>query len=160
MAVVLYAEIICQTNTTRNMRNEKNAAVIQGLYTAVNERNFEYLTTLSDAESEWFDIPFNSTVSGETSAVAAWQKRFSLFPDVTFEVQNLMAYDNYVIVQGLEKATFKGMLAFIDEDIITEGFPVEIAFCDVYYLEDGRILKANSNFDVNAFKEQICAIPA
>lgn len=141
------------------MRNEKNAAVIQGLYTAVNERNFEYLNTVSDARSEWFDIPFNITNLGITSAAASWEKRFSLFPDVSFEIQNLMAYDNYVIVQGVERATFKGMLAFIDEDIITEGYPVEIAFCDIYYLEDGRILKANSNFDVNAFKEQICAIP-
>lgn len=142
------------------MRNEKNAAVIQGLYAAVNERNFDYLTTISDEKSEWFDIPFNTTMSGSASAEASWQKRFSLFPDVTFEVQNLMAYDNLVIVQGVERATFKGMLAFIDEDIITEGFPVEIGFCDVYYLEDGIIIKANSNFDVVAFKEQICAIPA
>jgi predicted ester cyclase len=139
------------------MKNEQNALIIQGLYNAVNERNFEYLTTLSHAESEWLDIPFNVTKTGETSVMLSWQNRFSMFPDATFEIKNLVAHDNFVIVQGIERGTYKGLLSSIDEDIIAEGAAIEIGFCDVYYLENGTIVKANSNFDIDTLIYQISA---
>ncbi|MDV6169689.1 nuclear transport factor 2 family protein [Flavobacterium sp. DG1-102-2] len=142
------------------MKNEQNAAIIQGLYNAVNERNFEYLNALSSAKSEWLDIPFNITVTGETSVMISWQNRFNMFPDAAFEIKNLIAHDNFVIVQGVEKGTYKGFLESLDEDIIAEGTWVEIGFCDVYYLEEGTIVKANSNFDIDTLIHQISAIPA
>ena len=139
------------------MKNEQNAAVIQGLYNAVNERNFEYLNALSHEQSEWLDIPFNVTTTGETSVILSWQNRFNMFPDATFEIKNLIAHDNLVIVQGIERGTYKGLLQCIDEDIIAEGTSVEIGFCDIYYLENGTIVKANSNFDVDTLIYQISA---
>ncbi|MCO6149594.1 nuclear transport factor 2 family protein [Flavobacterium sp. NRK1] len=141
------------------MKNEKNAAVIQGLYAAVNQRNFEYLNDISDAKSEWFDIPFNTTTTGEESLTVSWQNRFSMFPDATFEIKNLIAYDNYVIVQGIERGTYKGF-SFIDEDIDMSESLIEIGFCDVYYLENGTIVKANSNFDIDSLLLQITSVPA
>lgn len=137
------------------MRNETNAAVIQGLYAAVNQRDFKHLTTLCDAGSEWFDIPFNITVVGETSVVAGWQNRFGIFPDATCEIKNLVAHDNYVIVQGVERGTHQGVLTIYDEHIQPSGLKVEIGFCDVYYMNNGKILKANSNLDVYALFDQI-----
>lgn len=142
------------------MKNEMNAAVIQGLYAAVNERNFEYLTKVSDAGSEWFDIPFNITITGKESVTASWQNRFNMFPDATFEIKNLIAHDNYVIVQGIERGTYKDVLSCLDEDIIASSPEVAIGFCDVYYLQDGKIVRANSNFDVETLILQITAIPA
>lgn len=137
------------------MRNESNAAMIQELYTAVNQRNFEYLTTLCDARSEWFDIPFNTTVVGETSVTAIWQKRFSIFPDAACEIKSLVAHDNYVIVQGVERGTHEGTFTIYEEEVEPSGLHVEIGFCDVYYMNDGKIIKANSNLDVYALFDQI-----
>lgn len=137
------------------MRNERNAAVIQGLYAAVNQKNFEYLNTLCDAGSEWFDIPFNNTAVGETSVTTTWQNRFSIFPDATCEIKNLVAHDNLVIVQGVERGTHQGMFTMYDEYIEPSGVSFEIGFCDVYYMNEGKIVKANSNFDVYALFDQI-----
>ncbi|MHA3788399.1 ester cyclase [Flavobacterium hauense] len=137
------------------MRNERNAAVIQELYAAVNQRNFKYLNTLCDAGSEWFDIPFNSTAKGETSITIAWLNRFSIFPDATCEIKNLVAHDNYVIVQGVEKGTHEGMFTIYEEEIQPTGLPVEVGFCDVYYMNEGKIVKANSNLDIYALFSQI-----
>lgn len=137
------------------MRNEINAAVIHGLYNAVNQRNFEYLNTLCDAGSEWFDIPFNNTITGEASVTATWQGRFSIFPDATCEIKSLVAHDNYVIVQGVERGTHKGMFTINDEHIEPSGLTIEIGFCDVYYMNDGKIIKANSNLDVYTLFDQI-----
>ncbi len=137
------------------MRNESNAAAIQGLYTAVNQRNFEYLTTLCDAGSEWFDIPFNVTATGETSVVTAWKGRFSIFPDVTCEVKNIVAHDNYVIVQGVERGTHQGQFTIYNEYVQPSGISIEVGFCDIYYMNDGKIVKANSNLDIYALFTQI-----
>lgn len=137
------------------MINEKNAAVIQELYTAVNQRDFEYLDTLCDAGSEWFDIPFDKRVIGESSVTVAWQNRFSIFPDATCEIKNLVAHDNYVIVQGVERGTHRGIFTIYEEEVEPSGLHVEIGFCDVYYMNDGKIIKANSNLDVYALFTQI-----
>jgi predicted ester cyclase len=137
------------------MRNERNIAVIQGLYAAVNQRDFEYLNTLCDTESEWLDIPFNNTAIGETSVTATWQNRFSIFPDATCEIKNLVAHDNLVIVQGVERGTHHGTFTLYDEYVEPSGLSIEIGFCDIYYMNDGKILKANSNFDVYALFDQI-----
>lgn len=137
------------------MRNETNATVIQGLYNAVNQRNFEYLNTLCDAGSEWFDIPFNNINTGVTSVSATWQNRFSIFPDATCEIKSIVAHDNLVIVQGVERGTHRGMFVIYDEYVEPSGITIEIGFCDVYYMNDGKIVKANSNLDVYALFDQI-----
>lgn len=137
------------------MINETNAAVIQGLYTAVNERNFEYLTALCDEGSEWLDIPFNNKANGHTSGKVMWQNRVSIFPDATCEIKNLVAHDNYVIVQGVERGTHEGIFTIYEEEAEPTGLYVEVGFCDVYYMNDGKIMKANSNLDVFALFTQI-----
>jgi len=138
------------------MRNDINAAAIQGLYVAVNQRNFEYLNTLCDAGSECFDIPFNNIATGTTSVTATWKSRFSIFPDVSCEIKNLVAHDNYVIVQGVERGTHKGMFTIYDEDVEPSGISIEVGFCDIYYMNEGKIVKANSNLDVYSLFTQLC----
>ncbi|MFD2603417.1 ester cyclase [Flavobacterium suzhouense] len=137
------------------MINETNAAVIQGLYAAVNQRDFEYLNTLCDAESEWFDIPFDKMAFGVTSVSMAWHNRFAIFPDISCEIKNLIAHDNYVIVQGVERGTHEGIFTIYEEEAEPTGLYVEVGFCDVYYMNDGKIMKANSNLDVYALFTQI-----
>jgi predicted ester cyclase len=137
------------------MKNERNAAVIQGLYAAVNQRDFDYLNTLCDEGSECLDIPFNSTVVGETSVTAVWKNRLRIFPDATCEIKNLVAHDNLVIVQGIKKGTHRGIFTMYDEYVEPSGTGIEIGFCDIYYMNEGKIVKANSNFDVYALFDQI-----
>jgi predicted ester cyclase len=137
------------------MRNESNAAVIQGLYAAVNQRDFDHLTTLCDAGSEWYDIPFNTTAVGVTSFAAVWTNRLRIFPDAACEIKSLVAHDNLVIVQGVKKGTHHGIFTLYDEYVEPSGASIEIGFCDIYYMNDGKIVKANSNFDVYALFDQI-----
>lgn len=139
------------------MRNEENKTVIQELYTAINAKDFEYIRTLGHKNSEWFDIPFNRTIIGETSVVTLWENRFTIFPDVIYEIKNLIATDNYVIVQGIERGTYNGTFSFCEKEIESKGAIIEFSFCDVYYLENGKILKANSNFDVPSLLRQLAA---
>lgn len=139
------------------MKNEDNRSVIQGLYAAVNVKDFEYIKTLGHEKSEWFDIPFNSTATGASSVVASWEKRITIFPDVTYEIKNLIATDSYVIVQGIERGTHNGTLKLYEKEVEPKGTAIEVGFCDVYYLESGKILKANSNFDVCSLLRQLAA---
>lgn len=139
------------------MKNETNVAVIQGLYAAINERDFDYLTALSDAKSEWFDIPFNTITTGEASAIASWERWLTIFPDATCEIKNLIAADNYVIVQGIDRGTHQGVFTFNKEQIEPSGLSIEVGFCDIFYLNEGKIVKANSNFDVCSLLRQLAA---
>lgn len=137
------------------MINEKNAAVIQGLYAAVNQRDFEYLDTLCDSGTEWFDIPFDKKITGGLSLTVAWQSRFAIFPDAACEIKNLIAHDNYVIVQGVKRGTHEGTFTIYEEEAEPTGLYVEVGFCDVYYMNDNKVVKANSNLDIYSLFSQL-----
>lgn len=137
------------------MINERNAAAIQGLYAAVNQRDFEYLDALCDSGTEWFDIPFDKKITGALSVTVAWQSRVTIFPDVVCEIKNLVAHDNLVIVQGVKRGTHEASFTIYEEQTEPTGLYVEVGFCDVYYMNNGKIVKANSNLDIYSLFSQL-----
>lgn len=55
------------------MAQENNTAIIQGLYEAVNHKNYDYIANLGHASSEWRDVPFNFTATGEEAIIGPWK---------------------------------------------------------------------------------------
>jgi hypothetical protein len=55
-----------------------NQAIIGGLYEAVNQRDFDYLAALGAPESEWFDVPYDFTDTGESAIVRPWKGWFDI----------------------------------------------------------------------------------
>ena len=126
---------------------KSNGEIIRGLYEAVNNKNLDYIKNLGASFSEWLDVPFNYTTYGENSIIDPWVSWFGIFPDATCEVKSLAELGDYVIAQGIGRGTHKGDFNSPAGLLKPSGVAMQVNFCDVYKLKDGKIQRADSYFD-------------
>ncbi len=132
-----------------------NQIIIRKLYEAVNVKDLQYIKSLGSPSSEWLDVPFNYTSKGENAIIDPWKSWFEIFPDATCEVQSLVALEEYVIARGIGRGTHKGIFNSPAGPLQPSGRKIEINFCDVYRLEDGKIKRADSYFDFYTVLRQL-----
>ncbi|WP_374165340.1 nuclear transport factor 2 family protein [Arcticibacter sp. MXS-1] len=137
------------------MANKENIEIIRGLYKAVNEKDLEYIKNLGAPNSEWREVPFDLTVKGTNAIVDPWAAWFRIFPDATCEVQVLSGLGDYVIAQGIGRGTHKGTFDSPAGQLEPSGAAMQTNFCDVYKLEDGKIIRADSYFDFYGVLKQL-----
>ncbi len=137
------------------MSHLTNKATIEGLYEAVNQRNFDYLAALGTPKSEWFDVPYNFTDTGDSAIVRPWKGWLDVFPDSVSEVQSLVALGDHVVAQGITRATQRGVFPSPAGDLLPDGGHMEVRFCDVYRLDNGKIIRADSYFDFYGILKQL-----
>jgi quinol monooxygenase YgiN/predicted ester cyclase len=132
-----------------------NEAIIRGLYQAVNRKDLDYIRSLGASFSEWLDVPFNYTTRGESAIIDPWVSWFGIFPDATCEVKSLIALGDYVIAQGIGRGTHKGIFNSPAGPIPPGNVSMQVNFCDVYKLRNGKIERADSYFDFYGLLKQL-----
>ena len=133
----------------------ENAAIIRGLYKAVNAKNLDYIRNLGADFSEWLDVPFNYTTTGKDAIIDPWTSWFGIFPDATCEVKSLVSLGDYVIAQGIGRGTHKGVFNSPAGVLEPGGVSMQVNFCDVYKLKGGKIERADSYFDFYSLLGQL-----
>lgn len=124
-----------------------NAELIRGLYAAVNAKDLATLAELGTADSEWYEVPFDQTLTGENAIVDPWKAWFAIFPDASCEIHSLVAGEDLVVAQGIGRGTHRGVFDSPAGRLEPSGRRMEVHFCDVYRLRDGKIYRADSYFD-------------
>jgi ketosteroid isomerase-like protein len=129
------------------MTDQANLARIRQLYDAVNAKDLETIAGFGAPDSEWLDVPFNYTSTGITAIIDPWKSWFDIFSDATCEVQSFVAMGDHVVAQGIGRGTQHGIFHSPAGTIAPSGRAMEVRFCDVYRLKDGKIVRADSYFD-------------
>jgi steroid delta-isomerase-like uncharacterized protein len=111
-------------------------------------------------DCEVIDIP-----SGMTSYGPDGYKQLILFfvdgfPDSRVEITNLFATEDQAVVEFIGRGTNTGPLHMPTGDLPPTGQPVELRFCDVYRIENGKIVNYRSYYDALSFMQQLGFIPA
>jgi predicted ester cyclase len=105
--------------------------------------------------SEWLDVPFNVTTTGESAIIDPWKSWFDIFPDATCEVRSLVALGDTVVAQGIGRGTHTGAFNSPAGVLAPTGRRMEVQFCDVYRLENGKIRRADTYFDFYGLLRQL-----
>ncbi len=137
------------------MNKHDNASLIRGLYDAVNRKDLKTIADFGAPSSEWLDVPFNFTSTGEKAIIDPWKNWFEIFPDATCEVRSLVALGDYVIAQGIGRGTHRGVFNSPAGVLEPSGRTMAVNFCDVYRLESGKIIRADSYFDFYGLLRQL-----
>jgi ketosteroid isomerase-like protein len=141
--------------SAQTVSETKNAETIRKLYEAVNTKDLNYIKGLGDKKSEWLDVPFNFTSKGENAIIDPWKSWFDIFPDARCEVKSLVSIGDYVVAQGVGTGTQKGVFNSPAGVLQPTGVSMNVNFCDVYRLKDGKILRADSYFDFYGLWKQL-----
>lgn len=137
------------------MTTTDNAQRIRQLYAAVNAKDLETIRDFGCPESAWLDVPFAFTSTGENAIIDPWKAWFDIFPDATCEVRSLDTGEDVVIAQGIGRGTHQGPFNSPAGLLPPSGRSMEVQFCDVYRLRDGKIVRADSYFDFFGLLKQL-----
>jgi predicted ester cyclase len=137
------------------MANQENAARIRSLYDAVNRKDLKHIEGFGAPHSEWLDVPFDYLAKGERAIIDPWQNWFNIFPDANCEVRSLVALGDTVVAQGFGRGTHQGVFKSPAGILQPTGRKMEVRFCDIYRLENGKIARADSYFDFYGLLRQL-----
>ena len=137
------------------MNTTRNEALIRDLYDAVNRKDLDTIAALGAPNSEWLDVPFNMTSRGTGAIIDPWKSWFEIFPDATCEVRSVMSLGDAVVAQGIGRGTHQGAFNSPAGLLPPTGRTMEVSFCDVYRLEEGKIVRADSYFDFYSLLRQL-----
>lgn len=143
----------------RDTLSTQSANLIRRLYDAVNRKDLATIEAYGAPFSEWLDVPFDYTTKGDRAIIDPWKSWFDIFPDATCEVRSLVALGSHVVAQGIGRGTHRGVFNSPAGVLQPTGRPMQVAFCDVYELRGGKILRADSYFDFYGLVNQLVQEP-
>jgi predicted ester cyclase len=124
-----------------------NVSLIRALYDAVNSKDLAVIESYGANDSEWLDVPFKFTSKGKRAIIDPWKSWFDIFPDATCEVRSVVGLGDHVVAQGTGRGTHRGLFKSPAGELPPTGRKMAVSFCDVYQMQNGRILRADSYFD-------------
>lgn len=129
------------------MPTQNNANIANSLYEAYNDRDFERGAVLLAENFELLNVPLGVTlrgVDGYRQFVEGWA---TAFPDSKVEVSQVIASEEGAVIEFRGHGTHTGPLASPAGTIPPTGKQVEVPFCDVMKIKDGKITSLHSYYD-------------
>lgn len=137
------------------MAQQDNISIVRSMYEAFNRKDFQAIQQLGTPNTEWLEVPFQKLEKGPTVLKDNWQGWANVFPDGTVEVRNITSLGDVVLVEAIGRGTHNGVLHSPFGDLQPTGKKVEIPFCDVIRLQNGKIVGGRSYYDFSMFLRQL-----
>jgi steroid delta-isomerase-like uncharacterized protein len=147
------------------MTAQNTVTLVQTLYDLMNNHQsdpawLDKSLTFFAEECEVIDVP-----SGMTSRGPEGYKQLILFfeeafPDSGIEITNLFATEDQAAVEFIGRGTNTGPLHMPTGDVPPTGRAVEMRFCDVYRVSNGKIVSYRSYYNALGFMQQLGLIPS
>ncbi len=144
---------------------QHTATLVQTLYDLYNSHQsdpawLDKSLAFFAEDCEVIDIP-----SGATSRGPDGYKQLILFfeegfPDSGIEITNLFATEDQAVVEFIGRGTNTAPLHMPTGDVPPTGHAVEMRFCDVYRISNGKIVNYRSYYDALGFLQQLGLIPS
>ena len=133
--------------------------VARSIFDSVNERDVERGASLMAEECEFVEVPTGEVFRGP----AGWRQNFDrwlgAFPDGRVEVTTLIASGEWAAVEytgrGTNTAPFQGPAG----EIPATGRSVEMQFCDVLHVRDGKVVEGRTYYDLASLLAQLGLMP-
>jgi ketosteroid isomerase-like protein len=134
----------------------RNEELIRELYAAAEGQgtDIEKFVSLFSEEGYMYDIPSGKKFRGQAigDSIAGFA---SAFPDVHRELISIYVAENVVVVELATRGTHKGELALASGTLAPTGKAIDVPSCDVFHLEDGKIISFHCYNADSVMKQQI-----
>jgi steroid delta-isomerase-like uncharacterized protein len=137
----------------------ENARLGRRLLDLWNARDFDQLTRVIADNCECISVPTKETFRGPQGYREFMQHWATAFPDGRVEVTRVIADQNGAVVEYTGRGTQTGPLTGPMGTIPPTGRHGELALCDVLEIEQGKVRRARSYFDVATLMRQLGIMP-
>ena len=138
---------------------QDNVRIARSLYDYWNERKFDKLAELMDADSEIVLVGSDTRFHGPSGAIEFSEMWADGFPDGRVKIDNVVASGDLVVLQFTGKGTQTGALKSPTGEIPATGRSITLNFCDVHKFRGGKIRLVESYFDSASMLMQLGVMP-
>ena len=133
----------------------RNTEIARTLYDAYNSRNFERSMALADPDVKWLNLSTGQTFEGKEGLLAYMTGWATAFPDSKVNILNMTADEDTIVTEFAGRGTHDGVLATPAGDIPPTGRPIDVPFCEVLRVKDGKIVEGRIYFDSATMLRQL-----
>ena len=147
------------------MSAQENATLVRHEFDLLNthQTDTEWLDKIVAPLSEDFvlvDVPTGTTSSGRDALRTFCLFFVDAFPGSSTEITNMVATEDQVVVEFIGRGVNTGPLHLPTGDVPPTGRSVEIHFCEVRRIANGKIMSLHSYYDALGFMQQLGFIPS
>ena len=138
------------------MTGEENASLARRVYEMFNEGHLDQALALASTEMRVELVPFGSVFEGPEGFLGFMKSFKDAFPDIRITVTNQVASEDEVANECAWTGTHTGPLTTPSGEIPPTGKPVRDArFCEVWRIEDGKVVRLVNYQDVSSWLRQL-----
>jgi steroid delta-isomerase-like uncharacterized protein len=141
------------------MSVQENLKTARAFYEEFNKRNFANVQKLVDDNAQLQIVPFGAKFSGKEGYLQLAQGWSNAFPDRQCVISNISASEEGAVVEFAGSGTQTGTFRSPEGDIAPTGRKVDVPFCDVFKIKNGKIVSYNSYFDNATMMNQLELTP-
>jgi len=130
---------------------EQNKALVNRMYEAANERDFEAYKEVVAPEYAWY-VPSRNTESiSREGSMEFVREMFDAFPDCHWSIEDLIAEGNIVVSRFIFRGTHEGEY----QGIPATGNKIEISGFMMTRIENGKLVEDKEEVDQLGFMQQL-----
>ncbi|MBI4299834.1 MAG: ester cyclase [Chloroflexi bacterium] len=143
------------------MPAQDNSRIARRMYESFNTRDLDAAVADVDRNAEWLDVPSGQRLRGPQGWKQNSQNWLTAFPDGKIEIRNVAEAGNQVIIEFIGRGTQSGVLNGPGGQIIQPtGRRVEVQFCDVLEVRDGKLVAGRTYYDMVTILNQLGLMPS
>ncbi len=141
------------------MSAQDNKKIAKELYDAFNRKDFNLGKQHIADNAEFQIVPFGMKLIGKEGYLQVVQGWATAFPDGFCDITNITAGDDGAVVEFLGRGTHSGILKSSEGEIPPTGKKVNVPFCEVMKIKNGKITSLNTYFDTATMMKQLGIVP-
>lgn len=142
------------------MSAQENARLARDLYDAFSKMDFDRCLAMATDDVEVFLMPTGQTFKGKEGLRAFMSVWKDATPDGTVTVVNQVATDGSVVNECTYHATHTGPLVSPAGEIPASGKTLDLRFCEVWAVRDGKLASIHNYQDFATLLQQIGVMPS
>ncbi len=138
---------------------EDSSSVIRKLFDAVNSKDYDVIEALAADNFELLDVASGEKFRGPEGARKNAEGWLTAFPDAKVEVLNVVSSGEWGFAELVGRGTHLGALKTPGGDVPPTGRQMELHFCSVVKVQDGKIVEGRDYYDGMTVATQLGMMP-
>ena len=137
------------------MSSSDNVSVARTFHEAWAERNPDRGAAVIADDCKFVDVPRGEIQHGPDGYRHYYERWRTAFPDGTVEITNVIAEGDWVVVEFTNSGTNTGPLRTARGDFPPTNRKIEIPYCSVMQIKNGKVISGPDYYDVSTILSQL-----
>jgi steroid delta-isomerase-like uncharacterized protein len=137
----------------------ENLTLTKSLYQLFNERKLDEAVKHVANDGVWNSTPTGEVFRGPAGCKEFLQRWITAFSNSRVDIKNQIATDDYVVTEFIGRGTHDGSLKTPQGMVPATHRKMELSFCEVLEIKNGKVSSANLYFDSATMMRQLGLLP-